>query len=414
MSSGGNGNRVARIAVAIFAGIAGIAAAATGTIHTIGVPAGGMTGLPVPVTAHGLLATSRVKFAETQRVSDQDRIALQTLARKDTLLHEPFAYLGFHALREGNTQEARSLLEIARDRRPRSRIARLALLEAYGQDGSISKAISELVPLMRLEPELVEPLAGEFIATLSSPAEVELLARLLANEPSILTQITEMAARSERTSPEMLSAFVQALPDQGGDNLRRARSRAMLALVERGEFAAARALWQDIFPNAPKPGALVFNGAMAKPQFLPPFDWDLVANDEGTAEWSASGGLYVDYYGRGASVFARQLLSLPSGRYRLAVTQSIDAAQGTRTGLAETGGLAWQVSCAANDEMITRQAVLDRDGASVERVFDIDADCPAQWLELVGRGELRRGDGQRILVREVALTRIAANEATGP
>ena len=83
------------------------------------------------------------------------------------------------------------------------------------------------------------------------------------------------------------------------------------------------------------------------------------------------GGLSVLYYGRAKAVLASQLLLLPPGNYRLAMT--VTAGDGGQ------GALHWLVRCAKPDKPLLDLPL--RAGA-VAADFAVPAGCEAQWLRL--------------------------------
>ena len=81
----------------------------------------------------------------------------------------------------------------------------------------------------------------------------------------------------------------------------------------------------------------------------------------------------VLYYGRANAVFAKQLMLLPQGTYRLAMR--VDGVSG------EPGAIHWEVRCANADRVL---ANLPMRAGTAAAAFAIPSECPAQWLQLSG------------------------------
>ena len=122
---------------------------------------------------------------------------------------------------------------------------------------------------------------------------------------------------------------------------------------------------------------LLMSGRKTKPLLVdprftedapPPFAWSILSGSAGVAEVREGGGLDLVYYGREPSEFARQMLGLAPGRYRIA-SLATRADGGT--------ALQWRVGCPDG-----APAVIVPLGKTAE--FDVKPGCSSQMLVLVG------------------------------
>jgi hypothetical protein len=123
-----------------------------------------------------------------------------------------------------------------------------------------------------------------------------------------------------------------------------------------------------------EPGALIYDPRLTESKAPPPFNWALTSSSVGLAERARGGGLHVMFYGQEDGVLATQLLTLASGRYRLAAPIA-----GPPT---HAESLQWAVVCDTTNAPIATTSLL---GASRGWTFDVPGTCKGQRLELSGR-----------------------------
>lgn len=387
--------RPIRVAGAVLLGLATLGAAIWGTAHSLGLAATEDADIWLPPTPKGGLTAIEQRFVRNQAVLPEDDAKLDRLAAQAPLAFQPFAYRGFAALQENDFARAEALLSEARDRRPRSRLSRLALLQIHATRGDLEPMIAELVPLMRLEPGMIEPLAAEWLKVLREPGEIELLAQILRDDPATYARVAEQAARAG-LAPDLLAAFLEHDPRGTDAATTRTASIVLTALAEAGAYRQALASWRRSSGATPPPAGRLYNADFSDRDAPPPFNWDTMRDRNGVAEFHSGGGVHVDYFGRGAGTFLRQLTLLPPGRYRLSVDQRIGEPAGQ--------GLAWTVSCAGSERVLLDRPVRPEGSGAARRAdFVVSADCPAQWIALGGRGELREGEGQRLEIERAVI-----------
>lgn len=383
--------RPVRILLGLALGTATAALATVASVHTLGLASTDESRVWLPSTPHGDLALAEQRFAASQKIAPDDRMAVEVVAARIPLANEPFAWMGYSALLEGDDVRAMALLDEAKARRPRSRLARMALMQIHAKRGELDPLGDELVPLLRLEPELIQLLTEQWIKAARTPQDIAVLARLLRADPSLFANVAEMAARN-KLSPPLLAAFLASSPLPDSPEAARLDRLLLLALVEQGDIAGARTAWEERASGRMAGSALLYSGDFADRTSPPPFNWDLGGGREGVAEYRREGGVFVDYFGRGKSPFLRQLVTLAPGSYRLEVAQEVTGG----------GGLAWSVRCTGGKAALLDEPVGGAKGNLTAR-FNVPGGCPAQWLTLESRGELRRGEGQRVVVTRVAI-----------
>lgn len=391
--------RPVQVLLGIVSGLATAGLATLASVHALGLAATAESRIWLPSTPNGDLALAEQRFAARQQLSTDDAAAIRQLAERMPLANEPFAWAGYSALLEGDQERAVALLTEAKARRPRSRLARMALMQVHATRGELDPLAAELVPLLRLEPELVRPLTEQWVKAAKTPEDIAVLARILRTDPNLFANVAESAAR-DKLSPALLQAFLDNNPSQDESRNARLDRLLLLALVEQGDIAGARRAWERRAGSGTGSGALVYNGDFSDHQSPPPFNWDLDGAREGVAEYRREGGVFIDYFGRGNSPFLRQLVTLRPGSYRLSVSQQVETGSGS--------GLVWKVTCANSGSVLQERAVRGS-GANLDERFLVPAGCPAQWIALEGRGALRSGEGQRLVVTRVAITQAGAS-----
>jgi hypothetical protein len=147
----------------------------------------------------------------------------------------------------------------------------------------------------------------------------------------------------------------------------------LASLVTTGDYGRAKAIWSVAGGT---PGRdLVFDPQFLTPGPPPPFNWKLASSSIGLAERQAGKRLHVAFYGNEDGILASQLLLLPKGQYKMQMQL-----EGTSS---HADSLHWSIRC---DKVAVPVAEVRVDVAAQRGwVFQIPAECPAQWLELSGR-----------------------------
>ena len=330
----------------------------------------------------------RVPMAKAMRQFRQKAGAIEpataraaTVALADApLAEEPFLIAGLAALMAQRPTEAAPLLAEAQRRNPRSRVARLLLLDHYFRTGQVEPAIAEISALGRLIPEANRVLVPELAKFASRPDSAPALAEMLRTDPEMRTRVLDHLANLG-TAPAAVMGLATAsgriVPGQTDPW----QQRLLQGLVDGNDFTGARALWSR-FAGVDQQA---IRGGIYDPRFQrlpgpPPFNWSFAGSAAGVGEPTKAGGLQVEYYGRVDAELASQLLSLAPGRYRIA-----SRASGHTPG--QSSSVSWRLSCHPGGAEIASLPIakLTYTPAVRSGSFSVPASgCPTQWLRLIG------------------------------
>lgn len=294
------------------------------------------------------------------------------------LAEDPFLIAGLSRLVAEQPAEAAPLLAEAKRRNPRSRVARLLLLDRYLRTGQTERAVVEIAALGRLIPEANRVLIPELARFAVQPQSGAAVGDLLRSDPQLRGGVLQHMASAGTAPPE---AVLQLAERSGALRERDAPwQTAMLQnLVKRNALSEARELWER-FAGPQAQAGLVYDPGFRRLPGAPPFNWTFASEGGGVAEPAGGGALQVEYYARQEAELASQLLMLPPGRYRLAFRAS-----GNTPGT--SAAVSWRVSChpGSNEIAAAPVAKLNASPAPLSTSFVVPPGaCPAQWLKLVG------------------------------
>ena len=307
------------------------------------------------------------------------KAAIDALERAP-LEDEPFFFAAMEALVQGEDSRALELLHEVRRRNPRSRFARLILLDRYLRLGRIDEATGEMTALNNLITGAGGILIPELGRLARSPQTGRALEAALRRNPEPRDMLLEHLAQTG-ADPELILRLARNVPAPRGPGTGRAwQGKLVDGLISRGDFNRAYAFWRTFSaPQAPARKVGLYDPEMRGLPGLPPFNWHFPATPAGAAERS-NGTLTVEFYGRDSAMLAEQLLVLSPGRYRL-----LFIAEGSADG--ESSKLAWRIQCAPRATELGA-IMLTKVAYSPKRItgeFTVPASgCPAQRLQLVG------------------------------
>jgi hypothetical protein len=316
--------------------------------------------------------------AQGGRVPDEYRRAALDAVKQAPLADEPFLLAAVDALVRGDNARGDRLLEEARRRNPRLRLARLLLLDRYLREGRIPEAVVEIKALDNLIEGAGSALTIALAQMTQDPKTAAQMLPLLHRLPALEEDVLEGLVTSGASESAVLNVAGAAVHSGRSEPWKAA---LLSRMVSNGDFAGAWTLWKSFtgFQEGAE-GKGVYDPTFAGLPGPAPFNWKLTTGGPGVAERSRKHSLQVDYYGRDNGDLASQLLLLRPGRYRLSVTASGDAAgEGSR--------LAWTVACAAGDNNLLQLPLTGVTSATkgFAGSFTIPATgCASQWLKLVG------------------------------
>lgn len=302
---------------------------------------------------------------------------LEQLAKLEPLAPEPFLVYSAIAQRGNEYSIAERLLVQARERNPRSAAARFLLADLYLRTGRVLPGLSEMLVLGRLVPGAIRQVVPALAAYASTADAIPQLKRILLVhpelEPALLSKLAE-----DPSKVDLILAL--ASPRRAAKSPAAWQEKLLSKLVEQGAFERAHSVWAELsgIPQGSSRG--LFNPDFAQSSASKPFNWMLASNAAGVAEPS-DGGLRVLYFGRDDLVLARQLMLLPSGRYRLEMNL---AGQ-----LGEESDIRWTITCLPAGTRVLELTLGGKAAKSdVAGEFVVPGQgCPAQRLELTGMGK---------------------------
>ena len=325
----------------------------------------------------------RIELAMAEFLTRQGRVSAATRGAalhaltQAPLADEPFLLAGVDALAAGDNVRGERLLDEARQRNPRLRMARLLLLDLYLRDRRTGPAAIEMAALSRLIGGVDSILTPVLAQMTQDPHTSAVMLPILRREPKLQETVLEQLA-SSGADPDLVLRIA------GNSGTRPTASRPwqsllLAGLVAKGEVARALTLWQGFAGVASTGSKGIYDSRFEGLPGPAPFNWDFATGTAGTAEAIRRSGLQVDYYGRLDGDLASQLLVLPPGRYRLRFRAEGDASgQGSR--------LVWTVSCRSGGAPLLQMPVtgVDASAKGFAGLFTIPAGCGAQWVKLHG------------------------------
>lgn len=312
------------------------------------------------------------------RVPEERRRAALDALKHAPLADEPYLLAGVNALAAGENAKGERLLEEARRRNPRLRLARLLLLDRYLREHKVRQSVLEMKALGNLIEGASSVLTPALAKMAQDPETASQMVPMLQAQPSLHQAVLESLVASGAEPAVVLNVAGPAARSGGSETW---KSQLLARLIARHDLGPAWDLWKS-FTGYRDSGAGkgLYDAGFAGLPGPPPFNWDLSAGGAGVAERSPAHVLQVDYFGRDNGNLASQLLMLQPGRYRLSFRATGDASgEGSR--------LVWVISCAQGD---TRLLQLPLTGvASGQKGFAAafnvpSSGCPAQWLRLTG------------------------------
>jgi hypothetical protein len=296
---------------------------------------------------------------------------IDAAAVKAPLSPDPFLVHGVRAQLAGELGEARQDFAAAQWRDPRSLPAAYFLSDFYLRSGRPIEGLKQASILARLSPGGASTIAPFVAVYARSPGNWPQIRALFRTEPAIEDEVLAALAREPANAPAVL-----ALADA---NHRKPDSlwvpALMHSLIGAGEYAQAHTVWASVAGVRSSAESLLYDAEFSSAAAPPPFNWTLTSSTVGMAEREPGHRLHVLFYGQEDGVLASQLLLLPAGTYHLAMQLA--------PGTTHQETLSWSVRCDKSTEPFASIAI---DAAAARGWnFQVPSNCPAQWLELLGR-----------------------------
>jgi hypothetical protein len=310
------------------------------------------------------------------------------------LSEEPLLLAAMKASAAGDRARADRLIEMANRRNPRSRYGLLLLLEQQLRQNRLDDAALTMAVLSRVMPNSGNLLLAELARMAQYRETNEAIIGVIQAHPDLRNRLLEQLAR-QGADPDLILKLAgpAARPGASGD----ARWPRMLLdmLVKRGEVGRARGIWTRLTGIEAPEG--VYDPDFRGLPGMPPFNWNFDATSEGVAEIT-NGGLYAEYYARGDEQLGEQLIMLAPGRYRIGFQADGDASGGD-------GQLLWTISCHPRGGEIARLPITGVTAApkTIETEFTVPANCPSQWLRLIGDAA-EFPSNQQVTIRQLRIS----------
>ena len=304
-----------------------------------------------------------------------------TVFSRQPLDNGALARAALRASISGQAVVAQSLMTELLHRDPRSRPARLWLMNHALQAGDLGRAASQVDRLLALNPHMQVqyfPILADLARRRGGERPV---ASLLARNPPWREYFLGYLTTRDvgRDLIFRLTAGPTAVAGAGGSG---AQAALLQSLVARGDYDGAYLAWINFLPE----GALakvapVYDGEFAGLPGPQPFNWSFNDGEAASVGIESGQGLQIDYSGTKAVRMAGQTLLLKPGQYRFDYV-----AHGSGGGGDDSGSVAWHIQCLPGgsgmlDLPIT--GVTDRPVPHGAR-FTVPAGCNAQLLTLEG------------------------------
>jgi hypothetical protein len=326
-----------------------------------------------------LYRASAQQLADTRGLpGDETYRQLAEAAHRDPLGAEPFLYFGLRAIGRNDVKRGERLLLEARQRNPRLRLARLALLALFLRTGRIDEGASEAAALVRIAPRSESVLVPELARLAVDPETQNQVIAAFGADPLMGLVLNHLVQKG--ADPDLVLRLSARQPVARGGDVAPWQARLIEALVQRGDLERAHALWRRYSAIPDGARETVYDPRFEGLPGPPPFNWSYASGNLGAAERVSGPALEVDYFGRASGPLVEQTTVLTPGRYRLSLR-----AEGSATG--QGSRLAWRVTCRGSERPILEIPVvqIDYTPKTLTGDFTIPASgCRAQRLQLVG------------------------------
>lgn len=325
--------------------------------------------------------TAAMLVAQHGILDAQTLDAVRRAAAAAPLDARAYLILGHQQLLDNMPDRAVATLEAGQRLDPRQRLIHLLLLDRYLRTARYADAATQFSVLARILGATQAPIATAMAQMTMAPETREAVRRTLNTDPVLERAVLIALAKSD-TAPDAIFALASPVARADAGNAESWGPILVNRLVERGQYTAAKSVWQRIYGLSSAQAAMpITNAGFRETKPSPPFDWTLTASSLGAADLRG-GGLAVDYYGRDSGALASQLLVLQPGRYRFAITVDPGKTDATAT-------LSWTLACKAGasdtrDPLMTLPVTATAKPHRLAAAIMVPANCPSQILTLRG------------------------------
>jgi tetratricopeptide (TPR) repeat protein len=293
--------------------------------------------------------------------------------------------LGLMYTLQGKANEAARAFAYSERMSRRDIPTQLWLIESKVQAGDVAGALKHYDRAMRTSLEIREMLLPTLVGAAQDPVVAASLKKIVAARPNWWAQFTDVLV-GQSQGAAAIGNIVPALHlDPANPDQARQLSVGLRHMVDLGAIPQAFTLYRQVrrFSGSVP---LLRGGDFEAVGQLAPFEWQLTDGEERQgvreARDGAQGRFALSLYGDSAGEVARQLMSLPPGKYRLS------GQAGSVSKTAPQPSIA--VVCAKDASVLANVALPRGARASFERTFQVSAQCPAQYVFISIAGSLDR------------------------
>ncbi len=343
-------------------------------------PARALVFQPWSSRANATLASQRFAVSDVKAAAAIQRLSARALRRDAT---EYFAMRSLAAVSDtlGQNKVSKAQFNYVSKLTRRDLLANLWFIEDAVRREDVKGALGYFDQALKTTNEAAEILFPILVRAFDDPELFGPLVDVLAKKPAWADSFLNEAIEKGQQSESIYRAAL-ILHKRKADLSPNLRNHALYRLTALGAYTEAYALYSGFAPEALSKKPLVIDGGFNLNRGEYPFGWTLEAEDRFGAERVVRKGRAGD---NGLSVFAspsaqgvpaRQLLLLPTGRYRLTYDVVLtDEESGSDVN--------WRITCAtARGTRLATVPVTSAQSANRSGSFSVPPGCLAQWLEL--------------------------------
>ncbi|WP_394729495.1 tetratricopeptide repeat protein [Altererythrobacter sp. GH1-8] len=313
------------------------------------------------------MRTATIEFLENRGdPTSVDLASLNSALSWAPLEDEPYTFAAAQQFGSGDPERVEALLKVALHRNPRSREARVYLLEHLVDQGRAREAIEQIEILSLLMPDRRGLFQSNLLYLVTFPdTRPEAIAALTDN--TIRLNLMRSLANAGASASMILDTHDAFEDFDLGADPSASISSWIAPLIERSDYNGALRVWRRFNPEA-KAGALLVDNKFSG-RFGPPFGWTIRSGPNGYAKLGDA-GLTGEYYGRRPASLAQQVLLLSPGAYKISFSD-----------LASVGPLKFVIRCLGGQELAN-----DGIEQKLATTFSVPTSgCDAQTIEISGR-----------------------------
>lgn len=328
-------------------------------------------------TGRAIQAAAEGKPPEQQQLSAV-AIPLSTRTKAlEAFRYEPLATdaVAVIALADASRDVAksRSILQALHGMNKRDEAASLWLAQDAARRADIGATLRYFDEVLRTSSEARPLLLKQFAIATSDARFRSEMVRLIGARPPWADEFWAIGAETPQAATALADLRIRLMRSAGPWD-KRADQKLANALVEQGQFALARRLYEGA-AGAQASRTVVKNPDFTLPSMMPPVDWETYATGELGSEISPQDGVLAGYASKApGGVVARQWITLTQPRYRLRVNSRI-------FGRGEGDSAALVLTCLETGNSAP-PLTIDLNDGQTDRDFQVSSGCRNFWLDV--------------------------------